>query len=173
MRHAAAWLGGAALALAATHAHALNKCIDAKGKVSYQSAPCPERSRQEKVSVMPGPARQAAPKVDPAVAAGLLPAGEDRADPRMDEVVSMLADYEACEAASPAFAKANDASYRAWRSTNEELLDRLPRSRHYMAVLQADRMRARGRLAQVGHNAFVQSCEAEIGPAFAPRKPSR
>ena len=172
MRRAAAPVIAAALALAAMPAHALNKCIDRHGKVSYQSAPCPGQSREEKVTIMPGPARAAAaPKVDPAVAAGLVPASGDRPDPRMDEVVSTVATYEGCASASPAFARANDAHYQAWRDANAELLERLPRSRHYMTVLQAERVRVAGRLGEQGtRKAFLASCETELAPAIAPKK---
>ena len=168
-------LAAAALALAATQAHALNKCIDAHGKVSYQNLPCPEHSRQQKVTVMPGPRHDMpAPRTDPAIAAGLLPAAQDRPDPRMDEAVSIVTRYEGCESASPAFAHANAAHYQEWRRANGEILDRLPRSRHYMAVLQAERVRVRGELAQPDmRKAFLQSCEAELAPAIAPPKPSR
>ena len=168
-------VAAAALALAATQAHALNKCIDPHGRVTYQNTPCPERSREQKVTVMPGPRREPpAPPADPAIAAGLLPASQDRPDPRMDEVVATVARYEGCESASPAFARANAADYQAWRRANGELLDRLPRSRHYMAVLRVERVRVQGELAQPDtRKAFIQSCEAELAPALAPRKPSR
>jgi len=175
MSRAGAALATAALVLAALPAHAINKCIDRHGKVSYQAAPCPESSKQEKVSVMPGPAPSpaqgaAAAKAPAFGPTGLLSEGEDRADPRMDAIVSTLATYEGCEIAAPQFARENAAKYAAWRAENAQLLDRLPHSGRYIKILQIERSRVQNQLGDpAARKAFAGSCESKLGPVLSPK----
>ena len=70
MRNPSICIAAAAL-LAALPAHAQNKCVDAKGKVTYQQEPCPGSTVRPAPSQSPAPARSAAPSapVEPASAA--------------------------------------------------------------------------------------------------------
>ncbi|HXF78272.1 MAG TPA: DUF4124 domain-containing protein [Usitatibacter sp.] len=180
MSRARASLAAAALALAAMPVHAINKCVDHHGKVSYQNAPCPESSKEEKVTVMPGPAPSAPQAAATAKSAsaygptGLLRSDQDGADPRMDSVVSTLSTYEGCETASPQFAQANRAKYSAWRSDNAELLDRLPHSSRYMKLLRIQRAHVQNQLADPGaRKAYAGSCESKLDPVLSPAKPAK
>ncbi len=173
MSRAAASIAAAALALAAMQAHGMiNKCVDGKGKVSYQEGVCPQGTKQEKVTVMPGPqpappAKSATPAA--ALPGGMLPAKQDVADPRMDAAVAKLADYEGCQSA-PGWSRTGEPAYRAWRAENAALLDRLPRSQRYMKVLVVERQRVQSRLARPEtRKAFLDSCQSLAAPAAASR----
>ena len=93
--------GAAALAIVATDAAAINKCIDKKGKVSYQEAACPVDVKAETLRA-PGSAGGESEKE--AAADAKAPADDgnpDREDPHMLTLVSTLATYDQCSAASP------------------------------------------------------------------------
>jgi hypothetical protein len=180
MTRAAASIALAALALAALPAHAINKCTDSKGKVSYVEGACPANSRQEKLTVMPGPgeapaapAASAAPGSRPMASdksarirpSGLLPRGQDYQDGRMDKMVPTLAAYEGCQS-SPDFVKrGGPAAYERWRAQNAELLELLPRSPRYMKLLAAERQRVQYQLGRAEtRQAFLDSCDALAKP---------
>ena len=44
-------LAGAALALASAPSHAINKCTDAGGQITFTDAPCPEDTHSEKLTL--------------------------------------------------------------------------------------------------------------------------
>lgn len=170
----------ALLAAAALQAHAINKCTDGKGKVSYVEGACPEGTRQEKVTVMPGPQgapqpaaprggalHGQAPKRAPAPATSLISPNLEVQDPRMDAAVRKLAAYEACEAGSPDFAKkGGPGAYQEWRAQNAQWLDRLPHSSHYMKILAIERQRASSELHRPEtRQAFLKSCLALAQPS--------
>ncbi|HVP32674.1 MAG TPA: DUF4124 domain-containing protein [Steroidobacteraceae bacterium] len=173
-------LAAALLAAAALQAHAINKCIDARGRVSYVEGACPAGSRQEKVTVMPGPqdAPQPsaspggsmhggpAPKRAPAPDTALISPSLEIQDPRMDAAIRKLATYEACEAGSPDFAqKGGPGAYQQWRAQNAQWLDRLPHSAHYMKILAIERQRASSALQRPEtRQAFLESCLALAQP---------
>jgi hypothetical protein len=175
---AAASIAMAAAALAALPAHAISKCTDAKGKVTYIEGACPAGSRQEKLTVMPGP--QAAPEAQAATRAapasggkaaripptGLLPRGHDFPDGRLDALVPKLAQYEGCQSSPDFVKKGGPAAYEQWRANNAELLDLLPRSPRYMKMLVVERQRVTSRLARAEtREAFLDSCDALAKPA--------
>ena len=165
----------AVLALATLQAHAINKCIERNGKVSYQNGPCPANTRQENVKVYapppPPPSKGPAQPVSPLNAWGLVKPDQDGPDPVMDQLVSTMTTYEGCETAAPAFAKAHGAQYEAWRSSNASLLDRLTRSQRYRRVLQSERKKVAIQLAQPSsRKAFEDSCPERLAGALGDKK---
>jgi hypothetical protein len=172
-------LVAALLAAAALQVHAINKCIDARGKVSYVEGACPEGARQEKVTVMPGPRDAPQPAASrggathgqaatraPAPETSLVSPELEVQDPRMDAAIRRLASYEACEAGSPDFAKkGGPEAYQQWRAQNAQWLDQLPHSSHYMKILAIERQRASSALNRPEtREAFLESCLALAQP---------
>jgi hypothetical protein len=155
----------AALALAATDALAINKCVDKAGKVTYQNGRCPEDAKQEVVKV--------APPADPAPAAaapGAVPRAAqapdaDPEDPRMLDLVSVLVGYEGCVRASPDFAKVRAAQYDRWRAGNAKLLARLEHSARYQEILEGARKRQREEPDAPGkHEQQLRFCNVQFPP---------
>ncbi len=123
----------AALAFAAApQAHAINKCVDKAGNVTYQETRCPGDAKEDQVKGVPPPG-------DPgAGAAGRYPAlgpADDPEDAGMLNVVSVMVGYEGCTRASPEFAQVHAAQYGAWRAGNAAYLERLEHSPRYQEVL--------------------------------------
>jgi len=179
MTRATTFVAALLAAAAALQAHAINKCIDARGKVSYVEGACPEGARQEKVTVMPGPQGASQPSASrggaahgqaatraPAPDTALISPGLEVQDPRMDAAIRRLASYEACEAGSPDFAKKGGPdAYQQWRAQNAQWLDRLPHSAHYMKILAIERQRASSELNRPEtRQAFLESCLALAQP---------
>jgi len=123
-----AWLA-AALLLAATQAHAINKCVDKAGKVTYQEGRCPDDATQNQVQIL------APPDNAGAASSGAAFGSDDPEDPEMLNVVSVLLGYEGCTKASPDFATTHAAQYETWRASNGNYLARLEHSARYQEVL--------------------------------------
>jgi hypothetical protein len=179
MMRAAASIAMAAAALAVLPAHAISKCTDAKGKVTYIEGACPADSRQEKLTVMPGPrdapeapaqaATRGAPRAGNKAAriapTGLLARGTDYPDGRLDALVPKLAQYEGCHSSPDFMKKGGPAAYEQWRAHYAELLDLLPRSPRYMRLLTAERQRVKSQLTRPEtRQAFLDSCDALAKP---------
>jgi hypothetical protein len=129
----------AALALGATDARAINKCVDKAGKVTYQDGRCPNDAKEDEVKGLPPPGD---PGPASANAAGGRPgaSGDDDAeDPHMLDLVSVMVGYEGCTKAFPGFAATHAEQYDAWRTGNSKYLARLEHSVRYQEVLAKGR----------------------------------
>jgi hypothetical protein len=156
--------GAAAVAIVATDASAINKCIDRNGKVTYTDTACPSDVKADVIRAPSGPASddKAEPDAKPATDEG----NPDREDPHMMTLVSTLANYEACSAASPEWNTANAAIFNNWRSRNAKLLDRLPKSPRYEEILENQRRQVRAQ-SSFAPDKFVAFCTDQFAPAVA------
>ena len=124
-----AWLA-AALVLAALPAHAINKCVDKTGKITYQEGRCPDDAKQNQVQILAPP--------DDAGAA--LPGkndvgGADPEDSNMLNLVAVIVGYESCTKLQPDFATIHAQQYEEWRAANTKYLARLEHSARYQELL--------------------------------------
>ena len=118
-----------ALALAAPAAHAINKCVDKAGRVTYQEGRCPDDAKEDQLKGLPAPG-------DAGAASAAAAAGDgDAEDPHMLDVVSVMVGYEGCTKAAPDFASTHAAQYDRWRAGNAKYLARLEHSARYQEVL--------------------------------------
>lgn len=128
--HGLAWLAAGLLA-AAPAAHAINKCVDKAGKVTYQEGHCPDDAKENALKGLPAPDDSAAaPSGAPAAGSD-----DDPEDPHMLDLVSVVVGYEGCTRALPDFATVHAAQYEAWRAGNARYLARLEHSPRYKEVL--------------------------------------
>ena len=155
----------AALAIAATDAAAINKCIDKNGKVTYTDTACPTDVKADVIRAPSGPASDDA-KADPDAKPAADEGNPDREDPHMMTLVSTLANYEACSAAAPEWATANAATFSNWRTRNAKLFDRLPKSPRYEAILENQRGQVRAQ-SSFAPDKFVAFCNDQFAPAVA------
>jgi hypothetical protein len=154
----------AALAAVATDAAAINKCIDRNGKVTYTDTACPA---DVKTDVIRAPSSPADPdKAEPEAKAAADEGNPDREDPHMMTLVSTLATYEACSAASPEWNTANATTFNNWRTRNAKLFDRLPKSPRYEAILENQRGQVRAQ-SSYAPDKFVVFCTEQFAPAVA------
>ncbi|MGZ5098022.1 MAG: DUF4124 domain-containing protein [Usitatibacter sp.] len=162
IRCLATTLTAAALALAASEAAAINKCVDKSGKVTYQEDKCPDDAKQDVLKAPPGlsSASPAAPD-------------DDREDPRMLDLVSMQLGYEGCATASSDFAQLYAADYSAWRAGNATLWARLERSARYQGVLKTGREQLRVQLLQVAAAPaqYIAFCKGRFIPVMKSNAP--
>lgn len=163
MRTLATTLAAAAIALSATDAAAINKCVDKSGKVSYQEGKCPDDAKQDVLKAPPGssPAGPLAPEDDPE-------------DQRLLDLVSMQLGYEGCAAASPDFAQLYAADYKAWRARNAALLVRVDRSPRYQGVFKTGREQLRIQLMQVAAAPaqYIAFCKGRFMPVMKNSTPN-
>jgi hypothetical protein len=84
------------LALGMTAAHAQNKCVDARGRITYQEDPCPGTPR----SALPKPAPPASPSTPsataPAAPSEAPPPAAPAVNPRVQELQTELGELERC-----------------------------------------------------------------------------
>jgi hypothetical protein len=162
MTRALASLCAAALLAWALPAAAINKCVDANGKTSYQEGACPEGAKQGTLKLDPAPAPKGA------AAAGPLSPEEDKEDPRMLEFVATQGTFDSCVEASPGFEKRHADTYNAWRRAHAQLVEHLSRSPRYQAVLERSRNQNREKVLRVpeGAQKLAQFCEAQFIPGL-------
>jgi len=168
MSRALALLCFAAALACALPAAAINKCVDEKGKTTYQEGACAEGAKQGTVKIDAAPAaKAAAPDTKP-----LSPA-EDKEDPRLLDLVSTQAGYDTCVEASPGFGERHAAEYDAWRGSRAELFARLARSPRYQATLVRAHAQTRDQFLRVpgGMQKLAQFCEAQFIPALRNNTP--
>ncbi len=161
-------LGAAACIVAALPAGAITKCVDARGKTTYQESPCAEGAKQGTVKIDPAPV----PGPPPGSIKPLSPA-EDKEDPRMLDTVSTQAQFDNCTEASSDFAQRHAATYDAWRRSRAELFERLGRSPRYQAVLERARRQGLDQFVRVpgGLQKLAQFCEAQFIPTLKNNTP--
>jgi hypothetical protein len=81
-------------------------------------------------------------------------------------LVSTLATYDQCSAASPEFTSANAATFNNWRTRNAKLFDRLAKSPRYEAILENTRGQVRAQ-SSYAPDKFVDFCNGQFAPAVA------
>jgi hypothetical protein len=155
----------AAVCLAlALPAGAINKCVDARGRVTYQEADCAEGARQDTLKIDAGP--RAAPAGEAAKAPPLAPE-EDKEDPRLLDLVATQVTYESCAEADPAFGERHGATYDAWRKGYAEFFRHIDRSPRYQAVLERGREQSRNQYrAPVNRERLAKFCESQFIPVL-------
>ena len=157
--------GAAALAIVATDAAAINKCVDKNGKVSYQETACPVDVKAEVIRAPSSPGGESEKaEADPKAAPD--EGNPDREDPHMLTLVSTLANYDQCSAASPEFTAANAVTFNNWRTRNAKLFERLAKSPRYEAILENTRGQVRAQ-SSYAPDKFVAFCNSQFAPAVA------
>ena len=148
-------------------AAAINKCVDASGKTTYQEGACAEGAKAGTVKIDAAPARAPSASDKP------LSPEEDKEDPRMLDTVSTQGLYDNCMQASPGFSDRHSATYDAWRRSRAELFARLARSPRYQQVLERARSQGRDQFLRVpgGMQKLAQFCEAQFIPALKNNTP--
>jgi len=145
----------AVLALAAGEAHAINKCLDKKGQVTYQEGRCPDDAQENQFKPMPGPPPDANPGYAPPGTA--TPAEQEAA---VTQLASVQLGYEGCTAANPAFEQQHAAQYDAWRANNSVLLSRYGNTESYRAALAHGRQELKDNPRQ--DREFLRFCNAQL-----------
>jgi hypothetical protein len=173
IRTSALTIAAAALALAATHAAAINKCVDKAGKVSYQDAKCPDDAKQDVLKAPPPPSSNAPSEPAAQGASKASAPGDDPEDPKMLDLVSVQVGYEGCTMASADFASAHAAQYEAWRAANAKLLARLEHSERYQQVLANGRRNLRDQHtdAPAVRDSYLKFCNAQFIPMLIRNTP--
>ena len=152
------------LGLAAGEVAAINKCVDKKGKVSYQDGKCPDDAKQDVIKVAPA-ATSGAPAAAAESKAPLTP-DEDKEDQRMLDAVATQSTYEGCGNVSPDFASRHAATYQAWRAANAEVLARVERSPRYQQVLENGRKQMADQVSRTpgANDKVAKFCEVQFIP---------
>ncbi|GAA6141644.1 DUF4124 domain-containing protein [Hydrogenophaga sp. 5NK40-0174] len=163
-----------ALALmASANAHAINKCKDASGKISYQDAPCAGTSKTQVLRVPQKAASETASSTGGSPAA---PAGTDHSGTPASLTKSMNRDalllaavhatLEICAKLDASGGGNYSAAMKKWRTENAEALKQHENSEQYQQVLQRVRQENSGNQSEAARNSLRAMCEQQILPLF-------
>jgi hypothetical protein len=132
------------------NAHAVNKCKDASGKVSYQDAPCATSSQAQTLKV-PGqgagldefpegqsgyPSAESEPKTE-----AERRALRKKQSKQAISVASTQGTYEGCSRVHQGFSQRHGALYAKWRRKNAFLIQQHEWSKPYQAELKKERQK--------------------------------
>ena len=118
----------AAACLAATHALAVNKCVDKTGKVTYQEDKCPDEAKSNVLKAVPASPRMLSPE-------------EDQDSAQLNTIVWAVSSIERCSQVSPAYARNTAKALEDYRREQAQWFARLERSPRYQQMLRDNRAR--------------------------------
>lgn len=159
--------------LASVDAHAINKCKDASGKVSYQDAACDDSSKSQALKV-PQKAPPVAPSAKGGAPASTASSGDSPSpgagikllNREMLGLVAVHATLENCARLDSAGRSKYLAALSKWRSENAEGLKRHENTEPYQLMLQRVREENGSSQSEADRENLRSQCEQKILPNF-------
>lgn len=159
--------------LASVDAHAINKCKDASGKVTYQDEACDDSSKAQVMKV-PQKAPPAAASAKGGVPASPASAGDNSTpgagvkllNREMLGLAAMHATLENCARVDSAGRSKYLAALSKWRSENAESLKRHENTEAYQSILQRVREENGSNQSEATRENLRMQCEQKILPSL-------
>lgn len=159
--------------LASVNAHAINKCKDASGKVSYQDEACSDSSKAQALKI-PQKAPPAAATSKGGAPASTASAGDNSTPSAGVKLLSrevlglaaLHATLENCARVDSAGRSKYQAALSKWRSENAEALSRYENTEAYQSILQRVREENGSGQSEADRANIKAMCEQKILPGL-------
>ncbi len=159
--------------LASANVHAINKCKDASGKVSYQDAPCAGTNKAQVLKVP----QKASPEAESSARSGAAapaasvehsnPGGRTKAmNGNALLLAAVHATLENCARLDSSGSGKYSAAMKKWRAENAVALEQNESSEQYQQVLQRVRQESSGSQSEAARDRLRAMCEQQILPLF-------